>query len=116
MRAIALKTGGLLHVRMGQLELGWSGRKRERAAEAQREWAETGASAGKHARRDLYHLWGLTFSPGIAMLCWWKDSSSETRPAWTSAETRGDNGTCALPIYINGVCSAEKAYGPQLVR
>lgn len=51
-----LKTGGMLHVGMGRPELGYPGQKCERAVEAQREWAETGAIAGKHARGDSHRL------------------------------------------------------------
>jgi hypothetical protein len=68
---IALRTGGMLQVGMSHLELGWPGRKCERALEVQREWAET-----KHARRDLYRLCWLSFSLGMAMLGWWRNGTS----------------------------------------
>ena len=102
-RLIALKTDGVRTSVWG-LELGWLGRKRERAVEAQREWAETGASAGKHARRDLYCLWGLSFSLGLGMLGWWRnfDSSAETRPAYhlnvRTVPARRDKGSLAQKL------------------
>jgi hypothetical protein len=50
--------------------------------------------------------------------CW---VGRETIPRWKrgprgqAPQTRGDS-TCALPIYMNGIYSAKKAHGPQLVR